>query len=122
MESLFGDIMMILQKFRSVDDEVRVANGWTVHYLKDLIIFFSFSMQVVCFLLLNLYLHLAWSLHSIINSETVSLESLSSLLNKRNALLEHLDQYLNDPTEIGKSGNQLASRVRTSCPHIYQVQ
>ncbi|XP_038879338.1 sister-chromatid cohesion protein 3 [Benincasa hispida] len=89
MESLYGDIMMILQKFRSVDDEV------------------------VCFLLLNLYLHLAWSLHSIINSETVSLESLSSLLNKRNALLEHLDQYLNDPTEVGMSGNQLACRVCT---------
>lgn len=76
-------------------------------------------MQVVCFLLLNLYLHLAWSLHSIINSETVSTESLSSLLNKRNELLEHLGKYLNDPTEVGKSGNQLACRVRTTCPLVY---
>jgi len=78
-------------------------------------------MQVVCFLLLNLYLHLAWSLHSIINSETVSIESLSSLLNKRNALLEHLDQYLNDPTEVCKSGNQLAYRVRAPCFRILEV-
>lgn len=79
-------------------------------------------MQVVCFLLLNLYLYLAWSLHSVINSEAVSTESLSSLLNKRNSLLEHLGQYLNDPTDVVKSGNQLACRVRILLPHIYQVQ
>ncbi|XP_022155696.1 sister-chromatid cohesion protein 3 isoform X2 [Momordica charantia] len=94
MESLYDDIIMILQKFRSMDEEV------------------------VCFLLLNLYLHLAWSLHSIINSETVSIESLSSLLNKRNALLEHLDRYLNDPSEVGKSGN-LAGRVCTILAEIW---
>ncbi|KAG6588517.1 Sister-chromatid cohesion protein 3, partial [Cucurbita argyrosperma subsp. sororia] len=95
MESLYGDIMMVLQKFRSMDDEV------------------------VCFLLLNLYLYLAWSLHSVINSEAVSTESLSSLLNKRNSLLEHLGQYLNDPTDVGKSGNQLACRVCTILAEIW---
>lgn len=61
-----------------------------------------------------MYLDVAWSLHSIINSETVSEGSLSSLLSKRDTLLEELEYFLNAPPEVGegsKSGNQLACRV-----------
>ena len=65
-------------------------------------------------MLLNMYLDVAWSLHSIINSETVSEGSLSSLLSKRDTLLEELEYFLNATPEVregGKSGNQLACRV-----------
>lgn len=70
--------------------------------------------QVVSFLLLNLYLYLAWSLHSIINAETVSEASLASLLLKRNTLFEELEYFLNSPSEVeegSRVGNQLACRV-----------
>lgn len=70
--------------------------------------------QVVSFLLLNMYLYLAWSLHSIINAETVSEASLASLLLKRNTLFEELEYFLNSPSEVeegSRVGNQLACRV-----------
>ncbi|KAL5793037.1 hypothetical protein ACOSP7_001631 [Xanthoceras sorbifolium] len=92
IESLYEDIVMILRNFRNLDEEV------------------------VGFLLLNMYLHLAWSLHSIINSETVSEASLSSLLLKRNTLFEELEYFLNTPSTVeegSKLGNQLACRVCT---------
>ena len=71
-------------------------------------------IQVVCFLLLNMYLHLAWCLHSVINSEVVSEASLSSLLSKRTTLFEHLEYFLNSPSQMEGAvnvGNILASRV-----------
>lgn len=71
-------------------------------------------IQVVSFLLLNMYLHVAWSLHSIINSEAVSEASLSSLLSKRATLFEELEYFLNPPPDVheeSKYGNQLACRV-----------
>lgn len=72
----------------------------------------SCSFQVVSFLLLNMSLHLEWSLHSIINSETVSEASLSSLLAKRKSLSEQLEYFLNSPPELeGNRGNLLACRV-----------
>lgn len=70
--------------------------------------------QVVSFLLLNMYLHLAWCLHSIVNSETVSEASLSSLLSKRTTFFEQLQYFLNTFAEgekVGKNGNQLGCRV-----------
>lgn len=70
--------------------------------------------QVVSFLLLNMYLHLAWCLHSIVNSETVSEASLSSLLSKRTTLFEQLQYFLNtfaEAEKVGKNGNQLCCRV-----------
>lgn len=76
--------------------------------------FAAHAAQVVSFLLLNLYLHLAWCLHSIVNSETVSEASLSSLLSKRNTFFEQLEYFLSTFTEreeVGKHGNQLACRV-----------
>ncbi|KAH9730141.1 Sister-chromatid cohesion protein 3 [Citrus sinensis] len=92
IESLYEDLVMILHTFRNLDNEV------------------------VSFLLLNLYLYLAWSLHSIINAETVSEASLASLLLKRNTLFEELEYFLNSPSEVeegSRVGNQLACRVCT---------
>ncbi|GAV79062.1 STAG domain-containing protein [Cephalotus follicularis] len=91
-ESFYEDIVSTLRNFRNLDDEV------------------------VSFLLLNLYLHVAWSLHSIVNSETVSESSLASLLSERNNLFEQLEFFLNSPSEFEegtKVGNQLTSRVCT---------
>ncbi|XVF32673.1 hypothetical protein REPUB_Repub17cG0102900 [Reevesia pubescens] len=90
VEDLYGDSITILHSLRNLDDEV------------------------ASFLLLNMYLDVAWSLHSIINSESVSERSLSFLLSKRDTLLEELEYFLNAPPEVregGKSGNQLACRV-----------
>ncbi|KAH8489459.1 hypothetical protein H0E87_024907 [Populus deltoides] len=90
IESLYEDIVKVLHSFRNVDDEV------------------------VSFLLLNMYLHVAWTLQSIVNSETVSEASLTSLLSKRNSLFEELEYFLGTPSEDkegSKCGNQLACRV-----------
>ncbi|PSS06426.1 Sister-chromatid cohesion protein [Actinidia chinensis var. chinensis] len=92
IESLYEDMAVFLQSFRNVDDEV------------------------IGFLLLNMYLHVAWCLQSIINNGTVSEASLSSLLSKRTALFEHIEYYLQTSPAIevaGKCGNQLACRVCT---------
>ncbi|KAI4301329.1 hypothetical protein L6164_034617 [Bauhinia variegata] len=89
IESLYEDLVMVLRNFRNMDDEV------------------------VGFLLLNMYLYLAWGLHSIINEETISEASLSSLQRKRNILLEELEYFLNaaSDTREGKHGSELACRV-----------
>ena len=82
-------------------------------------------VQVVSFLLLNMYLHLAWCLHSIVNSETVSEASLSSLLAKRNTFFEQLEYFLNTLTEVeevDKRGNQLACRVSNFCLDFIKFQ
>ena len=62
---------------------------------------------------LNLFLHVQWLLHSVVNSKTVSETFLSTLLSKRNTLLEQLEYYLDIPEMEGavSHGNQLASRV-----------
>ncbi|KAJ9171896.1 hypothetical protein P3X46_015198 [Hevea brasiliensis] len=90
IDSLYDDIVRNLHNFRNVDDEV------------------------VSFLLLNMYLHVAWSLHSIVTGETVSEARLSSLLSKRNILFEELECFLLIPSEeerVDKHANQLACRV-----------
>lgn len=71
------------------------------------------NAEVASFLLLNMYLHVAWSLHSIVSSETVSRDSVTSLLHARNVLFEQLEYFLNEPADgvVGKLGNQLACRV-----------
>ncbi|KAG2406635.1 Sister-chromatid cohesion protein [Vigna angularis] len=72
--------------------------------------------EVVGFLLLNMYLHLAWSLQSIANEEAVSGASLTSLLSKRDTLLQELEYFLNlaaDNKGGGKPGSELACRVCT---------
>ncbi|GMI66557.1 sister-chromatid cohesion protein 3, SISTER-CHROMATID COHESION PROTEIN 3 [Hibiscus trionum] len=90
IEEIYGDCITILHSFRNLDDEV------------------------VSFLLLNMSMDVAWSFHSIINSETVSEGTLSSLLSKRDTLLEELEYFLNTPPEVregSNSGNQLACWV-----------
>lgn len=90
IESIFQDIVTTLGSFR------------TANY------------EVVGFLLLNMYLHVAWCLQSIINSDSVSEASLSSMLSKRTTLLEQLEYFLHTPPgvqEDGNQGNQLASKV-----------
>ncbi|KAL7583375.1 hypothetical protein Lser_V15G41636 [Lactuca serriola] len=92
IESLYDDIAMVLKNFRHIDDEV------------------------VSFLLLNMYIHVAWCLCSIMNSKVVSEESLSSLVSKRNILFNELDYFLQNPPEAqgkGTSRNLIASRVCT---------
>ncbi|XP_057782454.1 sister-chromatid cohesion protein 3-like isoform X2 [Salvia miltiorrhiza] len=90
LDSLYQDLVHILQSFRNMDDEV------------------------VVFLLLNMFLHVSWCLYSILSSETVSEASLSSLLGKRDALLEELDYFLRDSFQLHsdiRSKTQLAYRV-----------
>ncbi|XP_075489821.1 sister-chromatid cohesion protein 3-like [Primulina tabacum] len=89
LESLYQDLVHVLQSFRNIDEEV------------------------IAFLLLNMFLHVSWCLQSIVSSETVSETFVSSLVWKRNALLEQLEYFLQTPIKIsdGGSGNQLAYRV-----------
>uniref|UniRef100_A0A2C9WMV5 SCD domain-containing protein n=1 Tax=Manihot esculenta TaxID=3983 RepID=A0A2C9WMV5_MANES len=90
IESLYDDIVRNLHNFRNVDDEV------------------------VSFLLLNMYLHVAWTLQSIVTSETVCEAQLSSLLSKRNILFEELEYFLptlSEEQRVSKYPNQLACRV-----------
>uniref|UniRef100_A0A2P2M8D1 SCD domain-containing protein n=1 Tax=Rhizophora mucronata TaxID=61149 RepID=A0A2P2M8D1_RHIMU len=90
IEGFYKDIVKTLHSFRNVDDEV------------------------ASFLLLNMYLHVAWSLQSIVTSETVSKASISSILNKRDTLFEELNYFLDIPSEDkegDKFRNQLACRV-----------
>ncbi|XP_052211559.1 sister-chromatid cohesion protein 3 [Diospyros lotus] len=92
MESLYEEVAVFLQSFRNMDDEV------------------------VSFLLLNMYLHVVWCMHSIINTETVSEAFLNSLLSKRTTLFEHLQYYLEHPPKVqveGKSSGHLVCRVCT---------
>ncbi|KAJ9543200.1 hypothetical protein OSB04_022907 [Centaurea solstitialis] len=74
------------------------------------------------FLLLNMYLHVAWCLHSITTSKVVPEASLSSLISKRDTLFEELDHFLPIPPEAqgkGNSGNLLASRVCTILAELW---
>ncbi|XP_019425713.1 PREDICTED: sister-chromatid cohesion protein 3 isoform X2 [Lupinus angustifolius] len=90
INNIYEDIVMLLRGFRNMEDEV------------------------VGFLLLNMYLHLAWGLQSIINVEIISEASLTSLLYKRDTLLQELEYFCNlatDSKEDGRQGSELACRV-----------
>lgn len=98
IESLYDDITRVLKNSRNIEDEV------------------------VSFLLLNMYLHVAWCLHSITTSKVVPEASLSSLISKRNTLFEELEHFLQIPPEAqgkGNSGNLLASRVCTILAELW---
>uniref|UniRef100_A0A2N9GJR5 SCD domain-containing protein n=1 Tax=Fagus sylvatica TaxID=28930 RepID=A0A2N9GJR5_FAGSY len=58
------------------------------------------EVVVVIFLLLNMYLDLAWCLQPIVTSETVTEASLSLLLSKRNTFFEQLDYFLDNFSEV----------------------
>ncbi|CAL9227857.1 unnamed protein product [Arabidopsis halleri] len=87
VESMFDGIALTPRNFRNLDEEV------------------------ICFLLMNMYMYLAWSLHSIINCEAISEASLSSLISKRDTLFEELSYFLNGIEESKKYGNQLSLRI-----------
>ncbi|KAG5044013.1 hypothetical protein JHK87_007928 [Glycine soja] len=90
INSLYEDIVTVLRGNRDMEDEV------------------------VGFLLLNMYLHLAWGLQSIVNEEAVSEASLNSLLSKRDTLLQELEYFLNladDNREGGKYTSELGCRA-----------
>ncbi|CAN1851747.1 Sister-chromatid cohesion protein 3, partial [Linum perenne] len=89
LESLFEDFVSTLHKFRTEDDEV------------------------ASFLLLNMYLHVAWSLQAVVNSETISEEALSSLLMKRDTLFKELEYFVSSQSddEGHNYKGQLACRV-----------
>ncbi|KAL5701503.1 hypothetical protein ACHQM5_026830 [Ranunculus cassubicifolius] len=72
MENLYEDLVKILVGYRHMDGEV------------------------VTFLLLNMYLHVLWSLYSLDKSSSEA--SLSSLLSKRNTLLEQLEYVFEQPS------------------------
>ncbi|XP_073008392.1 sister-chromatid cohesion protein 3 isoform X1 [Typha latifolia] len=75
--------------------------------LKDL------DNEVKSFLLLNMYLHVAWCLHSV-DSETPSEASISTLLSKRSLLFEQLYYLLETLSKVqndGRSRSVLSCRV-----------
>ncbi|KAL9258659.1 Sister-chromatid cohesion protein 3-like protein [Drosera capensis] len=81
--------------------------------------------EVVSFLLLNMYLHVAWSLHAIVGGESVHEASLSSLLLRRTMLfnqLGHFLPHLSQGERSTKVGNQLASRVSLFQPVLILLQ
>lgn len=59
-----------------------------------------------------MHMYVVWSLHSVVNCETVSEASLSTLISKRDILFAELSYFLNGVEESRKVGNQLALRVR----------
>ncbi|GAB2248509.1 hypothetical protein Droror1_Dr00008391 [Drosera rotundifolia] len=78
--------------------------------------------EVVSFLLLNMYLHVAWSLHAIVAGESVHEASLSSLLSRRTMLFNQLGHFLlhlSQGETSTKVGNQLASRVCTIFAEVW---
>lgn len=76
-------------------------------------LFVSMLFQVKSFLLLNMYLHVAWCLQSI-DGENPSETSLTALMSKRTMLIEQLHYFTNTIPEVQKEGrgrNVLSSRV-----------
>ncbi|XVF25939.1 hypothetical protein REPUB_Repub13aG0257100 [Reevesia pubescens] len=89
-ESLYENIITVLHSFRNLNDEI------------------------TSFLLLNIYVYIAWSLNAIIKSETISEASLSSLMSKRDNFFTELEYFLNTYPKVGeehKSATMLACRV-----------
>ncbi|CAH9111509.1 unnamed protein product [Cuscuta epithymum] len=92
IESLYEEFVHILQHSRNIDNEV------------------------ICFLLLNMHLHLCWCLHSILNCKIVTETVISSLKSKRSNLFKQLEYFLQTCCEMSgeaRSRNLLACRVCT---------
>ncbi|WJX79682.1 peptidyl-prolyl cis-trans isomerase precursor, variant 2 [Trifolium repens] len=96
--NLYEDIVKVLRDFRNLEDEV------------------------IGLLLQNMHFHLAWSVQSIIDGESVSAASLTSLVSKRDALLQELESFVNlatDSNDGGKSGSELAGSVCIMLPETW---
>ncbi|KAJ0975649.1 hypothetical protein J5N97_017614 [Dioscorea zingiberensis] len=88
-DDLYEDMAKILRDFKDMEDEVK------------------------SFLLLNMYLHVAWCLQSI-DDENPTEASLTSLLSKRTTLLEQLHYFtttIPEDHKEGRSRNVISSRV-----------
>ncbi|CAL9060644.1 unnamed protein product, partial [Musa banksii] len=89
INGLYEDMASILRDLSDIDNEVK------------------------CFLLLNMYLHVAWCLQSI-DSDSLLEASTTALLSKRDILLEQLESFtrtLPDAPQEGRSGIVLSCRV-----------
>ncbi|MCL7022243.1 hypothetical protein MKW94_022829, partial [Papaver nudicaule] len=74
----------------------------------------NMNEKVVCFLLLNMFMHVSWCLRSIIEEESISQKSLDSLLSKRTTLFKQLEFFLDTHSKSGRDGSygrQLSCRV-----------
>ncbi|KAL5983962.1 hypothetical protein ACLOJK_018064 [Asimina triloba] len=95
-ESLYEDLVSTLQNLKNADDEV------------------------VAFLLLNMYLHVAWGLKSV-DDENPSEASLSSLLSKRTTLFETLEYFLNTLLEA-EGDSKLYTHSISELKSIYETE
>lgn len=114
-DGLFEDLTNTLSGLSDTGDEV-----WTKYFrscVKDWFLIFPLMImcpviQVMAFLLLNMYLQVAWCLESI-DSDNPNEASVLAVLSKRNTLFQHLERFLNSLSDVqGKGRNLLASRVR----------
>ncbi|CAN0879592.1 Sister-chromatid cohesion protein 3 [Linum grandiflorum] len=83
-----------------LDDFCKVCGGFRTGRIPD---------EVASLLFSNIYLDVAWSLHAVLNSETISEEAVTSLWGKRDTLFNELEYF------VGNEGHtytdQLACRV-----------
>lgn len=86
-ESLFSDMLGLIKNFSNLDDEV------------------------IRLVLLNMYLHIAWSLRSI-DSENPSEAATESLLSKRDNLMDQLEYFADSVLESWEQGT---ARVMLCC-------
>lgn len=117
-DSLFEDMASILRDIRDLDSEACAGSSFTLlaRSFGILIVIISVPFQVVAFLLLNMYLHVAWFLESI-NGENPSEPSVTSLLSKRNTLFEQLEYFADAMSKVqkkGRSESMLSYRVSLS--------
>ncbi|KAL9228113.1 hypothetical protein vseg_003727 [Gypsophila vaccaria] len=99
IDSLFDEFASMLESFRNVDEEVN------------------------SFLLLNMFLHVNWTMYSVVNSDSVTEGDVSALLSKRDILFKQLEYFLPSPQvePEKKLGNQLACRVCAMLAELWCV-
>lgn len=113
-DGLYEDMANILRDLKDMDNEAckELFEG-TFFIFQICLIRFFISFQVKSFLLLNMYLHVAWCLQSL-DRENPSEASVTALLLKRNTLFEQLEYFTETLPEVQKEGRSwgvLSSRV-----------
>jgi len=105
-DGLFEDMASILRDIKDLDNEACESSLKLLavpFFLGILFVILSILFQVVAFLLLNMYLHVAWCLESI-NGENPSEPSVTSLLSKRTTLFEQLEYFADILSKVQKKG------------------
>ncbi|KAF6135507.1 hypothetical protein GIB67_015360 [Kingdonia uniflora] len=105
-----------LQLAKSVD-----IGNLSEELVRILVSYRNLDEEVISFLLLNMYLHVAWCFHSM-DDKNLSEASLSSLSSKRNILIEQLEYFLDTPCEGQEErtyGSLLAYRVCTILVEVW---